>query len=80
VCSLRDCMPPRQVGFYVQPEAGPVGGGEGAADGSDDTDRPYRLAGGDEARYEQHDSFAVMGFHTSDRDAVGRLIRSLLRV
>jgi hypothetical protein len=46
--------------------------------GVPEREKLYRLAGGDVDRYEDHVSFVCMFFHTLDRDAVGRLVRSLL--
>lgn len=44
----------------------------------DDKDRRYRIAGGDAARYNLHSSYVSLDFSTTDGEAVGRFIKSLL--
>ncbi|GAB5037191.1 Hypothetical protein NocV09_06600060 [Nannochloropsis oceanica] len=63
-----------RVGFYVQP----------AIPSSDlrhgrlpQAQKLWRLAGGDEDRYDDHGSFIRLGFNTEDIQAVGRFLQSL---
>jgi hypothetical protein len=57
--------------FYVRPEAGQ----EGVAE----EDKMWRLAGGDEERYGEHDSFFELGFDVDTTEAeIASLIRGLL--
>jgi hypothetical protein len=53
------------------------GGGEGGG-GVEEKQRMYRVAGGDTERYASHSSFVSLDFSTTDGEAVGRFVKSLL--
>jgi hypothetical protein len=58
------------MGFFVRPGAG--------QEGVPARDKLWRLAGADAEHYGEHMSFVYTCFATDDRDAIGRLMWSLL--
>lgn len=55
------------------------GDGDGDADGAtQERDKLFVIAGGDEERYGLHSSYVSIDFSTSDNESVGKFVRSLL--
>jgi len=73
------------IGFHVCPEE--VEGEDGREEGQEaeqgegeaETEKLYRLAGGDVERYEEHQSYISVTFMTLNTNGIHQFFRSLLK-